>query len=90
VAAVAAVLLIALLATRSCAARDDEISKSRAIELARPQAGFTPDRVQIRYLQRGIPAAGFWAVSFYSVKDGRPDRVKVVLVNARTGAIAET
>ena len=87
VAALVVVLLAAFLATKSCARHDNEISQDEAIAIAKEQIDFVPDKVQIRYLPQGIPPVYFWAVSLYTLKDGQPARVRVVLVNARTGAV---
>lgn len=87
IAAIVVVLLAAFLATKSCARHGDEISQDEAIAIAREQIDFVPDKVQIRYLPQGIPPVYFWAVSLYTVKDDRPARVQVVLVNARTGEV---
>lgn len=88
VAALAVVLLVAFLATKSCARHDNNVSQDEAIALARKEVAFTPDKVQIRYVPRGVPPVYYWAVSLYTLKDGSPDRIRVVLVNATTGAIA--
>lgn len=85
---IGALLLLALLVSRSCAAADREVSQERAISIAREATPFDPDRVQIRLVQRGIPPRAVWAVSLYDVDGGdNPTRVNVVLVDGRTGAI---
>jgi hypothetical protein len=67
-----------------------KISEERAVEIARPQVDFTPEGHNIRFLRRGIPPHGFWAVSFW-IKDanGSPSQITVVLVDASTGRIDE-
>ena len=88
VAAVVALLLVALLVSRGCAASDRQVSQERAISIARGATSFEPDKVQIRLVQRGIPPRAVWAVSLYNVGPGDvPTRVNVVLVDGRTGAI---
>ena len=87
VAAIVLVLVAAFLATKSCARQDNEISQDEAIAIAREHVDFTPDKVQIRYLPQGVPPVYYWAVSLYTLKNGQPDRVQVVLVNATTGAV---
>jgi len=79
------VLLVAFLATKSCARQENKISQDEAIAIARAQIDFEPDKVQIRYLPQGIPPVYYWAVSLYTLKNGQPDRVQVVLVNVTTG-----
>jgi len=86
IAAVATVLLAAFLATKSCARQENKISQDEAIAIAKEHIDFVPDKVQIRYLPQGVPPVYFWAVSLYTLEDGRPARVQVVLVNASTGA----
>jgi len=89
IAALVVVLFAAFLATKSCARQDNKISQDEAVAIAREHVDFTPEKHQIRYLPQGIPPVFFWAVSLYTVKNGRPDRVQVVLVNATTGAVQE-
>ena len=60
------------------------------LEDLKKQIDFVPDKVQIRYLPQGIPPVYFWAVSLYTLKNGQPARVQVVLVNAQTGAVQKT
>jgi hypothetical protein len=83
-----ALLVVALLVTRLPGRGHQEISEERAVEIARPQAGFTPEGHNIRLVRRGIPPRPFWAVSFW-IKDkaGNPTRVTVVVVDASTGRI---
>jgi hypothetical protein len=74
--------------TRGCVAADREVTSKRAVELAREAVEFTPERTQVRFVQRGIPVRAYWAVSLYDVdENGRPERVQVLLVNARTGEV---
>ena len=86
IGALLAVLLLAFLATKSCARQENKISQDEAIAIARAQIDFKPDKVQIRYVPQGVPPVYFWAVSLYTLRNGRPARVQVVLVNATTGA----
>lgn len=85
-----AVLLLAFLASRSCASRDSEISQDEAVEIAREEVDFEPDRVAVRFVPRGVPSLPYWAVSLSTENaDGRLTRVTVVVVDARSGEIAE-
>jgi hypothetical protein len=82
------VLAAALVAMKSCG-REDRIDQDEAVAIAREQVAFEPDDVQVRYVQRGIPPVGYWAVSLYTTNAaGTPQRVRVVLVNATTGAVS--
>jgi hypothetical protein len=87
IAAILAVLFVAFLATKSCARQENKISQDEAVAIAREHVDFTPDKHQIRYLPQGVPPVYYWAVSLYTVENGHPVRVQVVLVNATTGAI---
>ena len=90
VAALVAVLLVALLVSRSCANADREVSQDRAISIAREATPFEPDKVQIRLVQRGVPPRAVWAVSLYDVDaNDNPTRVNLVLVDGRTGTIVD-
>jgi hypothetical protein len=84
------VLAIALLAARTCASRDSDISQDEAIEIAAQEIDFEPDRTMVRFTPRGVESRPFWAVSF-SVLDAndQPERITVVLVNAVTGEVEE-
>ena len=81
------VLAIAFLSTRACQSSDN-VSSERAVELARAETPFTPDRTQVRLVQRGIPPRGYWAVSLYDVDaNGTPTKVALFLVDRKTGEI---
>ncbi|MFN0155954.1 MAG: hypothetical protein ACKVUT_16400 [Gaiella sp.] len=88
--ALAVVLLLALAVSKGCASEGRNISSERAMEVARASITFTPDRTQVRFVQQGIPPRPLWAVSLYTTKAGRPDRVVVVLVDADTGKIVRS
>ena len=85
-----ALIVVALLLSRLSGRGEQQVSQERAVEIARPQVHFTPEGHNIRFLQRGIPPHGFWAVSFW-IKDktGHATDVTVVVVDAETGRIAE-
>jgi hypothetical protein len=86
----AALILLALLLTRVLGHGNAKVSEERAVETARPYAGFTPEGHNIRLVRRGIPSRPFWAISFWIKNDaGDPTRVTVVLVNADTGDVTE-
>ena len=83
-----AVFAVAFLYVRGCQAESRQISDEEAVEIARAEISFTPDRYQVRFLQRGIPTRSYWGVSF--VEDGPngvPTKVEVYLVDARTGDV---
>jgi len=85
------VLAVAFLAARACQSSADALSSERAVELARAAATFTPDRTQVRLVNRGIPPRAFWAVSLYDVgPNGAPTKVEVYLVDRATGTLTRT
>lgn len=84
------VLAVAFVAAKSCASRDTEVDSDEAIAIARDEIDFEPDRVMVRFTPRGIESRPFWAVSLSTLDAyGQPDRVTVVLVDARTGEIEQ-
>jgi hypothetical protein len=84
------VLLLALIVSRGCAGAGSEISKEEAIEIARGEVDYRPDRTQVRLVRQGFQSRPFWAVSLSTIDArGATDRVTVVLVDARTREVAE-
>jgi hypothetical protein len=89
VLAVVALFLVTLVAARGCQQAQVRITKERAIATAQAQAGFAPERTQIRLVRQGLNAHPFWAVSF-SVPAASGDgyaRLTTVRVDANTGKI---
>lgn len=84
-AILAAVLVAALLVARSCGATETPVSKDEAVEIARGEVDFAPDRVQVRLIKRGIQSNEFWLVG---LARGEVEAVNVV-IDARTGAVTE-
>jgi hypothetical protein len=85
-----AVLLAAFVASRSCASSGAEIDKDRAIEIAQTRLDFKAECSQVRFIRRGIQGASYWAVSLWTLdRDGRFEKVTLVLVDARTGTVVE-
>jgi hypothetical protein len=90
VAAVVALLLVTLFAARSCQQSQVRLSKEQAIAAARPQAGFKPQRTQVRLVRQGINGHPYWAVSFsVSAPSAIDDYTKLttVRVDANTGKV---
>lgn len=89
----AAVLLAALLVTRTCGSRNQEISKDEAIAIAAENASFKPCEetgcVLIRAVNQGIPVRLFWVVGLAKDigADGEPTRVENFLIDVQTGAV---
>ena len=61
---VVALLAVTIVAAQSCQQSQVRLSKEAAIATARPQAGFTPERTQVRLVRQGLTGHPFWAVSF--------------------------
>ena len=88
--AVVALLGATTFVAQSCQQSQVRFSKEQAIETARPKAGFTPQRTQIRLVRQGLTGHPFWAVSF-SVAAPSGDgyaKLTTVRVDANTGTVA--
>jgi len=84
------VLLLAVIAARSCASRDTEVTKEEAARIARKEVDFTPEREMTRFVPRGFQSRPTWAVSFSQLDDdGVIERVVVVVVDANDGHVIE-
>jgi hypothetical protein len=82
-----AVLLLAFLATKTCAAQDDEVSFEEAEAIAREEVDFEPEQVLVRAVKRGLDSHLFWAVSLSTTNDaGIMVACATVEVDAETGA----
>jgi hypothetical protein len=82
------VLALAFLYVKGCQADSRPITQEDAVEIARAEVSFEPDRYNVRFIQQGIPARGYWGVSF--VEDGEnglPVKNEVYLVDAKTGDV---
>jgi hypothetical protein len=89
IVALLVVLLIAFIATKSCARQQHKIAQDEAVAIARKQIDFESSRYQIRYLPQGLPPIYYWAVNFQKLNDnGTVVHTQVVLVNANTGEVA--
>jgi hypothetical protein len=84
----ALLLVVTLFVAKSCQQSQVLITKERAIATARPAAGFTPQRTQVRLVRQGINAHPYWAISF-SVSDGSGGyaRLTTARVDANTGKL---
>jgi hypothetical protein len=81
---------VAVVVARGCAGAGAEISKEDAIEIARGEVPYEPEATQVRLVRRGFQSRPFWAVSLSTLDSaGDPDRVTVVVVDARTRAVEE-
>ena len=85
-----ALLGVTIFVAQSCQQSQIRFSKERAIATALPEAGFTPQRTQVRLVRQGLNGRPFWAVSF-SVPAPSGDgysRLTTVRVDANTGKVA--
>ncbi len=90
VAILIAILSAAFLVSRSCGSSGTAVSQDEAQAIAREAIDYEPDRVLVRYLQRGVRPRSFWAVSLQTLDAaGEIDRLTVVVVDAQTGEIDE-
>jgi hypothetical protein len=90
VLAVAVLFAVTLLAANTCQQAQVRLNKEQAIAAARPEAGFTPQRTQVRLVRQGLSGHPFWAVSF-SIPAASGDgyeRLTTVRVDANSGEIA--
>lgn len=82
-AAVVALFAVTFVVAQSCQQDQIRVDQQEAIEVARPEAGFTPERTQIRLVRQGLDARPYWAISFSA-----GPRITTVRVDAKTGAVA--
>jgi hypothetical protein len=90
IAAVIVLIALTAVAAQSCQQAQVRVNEERAIATARAEAGFTPERTQIRLVRQGLTAHPYWAVSF-SVPARSGDgyeKLTTVRVDANTGKVA--
>jgi hypothetical protein len=89
IAAVVALLIATAVAAQSCQQAQVRVSKERAIATARPEAGFAPQRTQVRLVRQGLTSRPFWAISF-SIPAASGDgyaKLTTVRVDANSGKV---
>jgi hypothetical protein len=89
VLAIAVLLAVTAFAAQSCQQSQVRLTKEQAIAKARAEAGFQPDRTQIRLVRQGLTGHPYWAVSF-SVPAASGDgfaKLTTVRVDANTGTV---
>lgn len=84
-----ALLVLALLVLAACASQgaSQEISKERAIEIARKQINFEPGRIEaVKGTEEGRPV---WTVTFYGkgVDATHPGLVSIVVLDRQSGEL---
>lgn len=94
VAIVAALILLAFFASRSCQQSQIRITQEQAIGIAKRQVDFSPKETQIRLLRQGLDRRPFWFVSLSDpigsvVNPAGFSRLAIVQVDANTGKVEE-
>jgi hypothetical protein len=85
------VLVAAFVFAQTCQKDQVRVSKEQAMQTARNQVTFDPERTQIRFLRQGINSKPFWIVSL-SIPGETEDtfrRIAVVRVDANTGEVED-
>ena len=88
---IALVLVAAFVFAQTCQKDQIRVSKEQAIQTARDQVSFDPERTQIRLLRQGINSKPFWIVSL-SIPGDEADtfrRLAVVRVDANNGKVED-
>lgn len=84
-------LAAAFVFAQTCQKDQVRVSKEQAIQTAREQVSFEPERTQIRFLRQGLGSNPFWVVSL-SIPGDREDTFKqiaVVRVDANSGKVED-
>ena len=89
VAVIAAVLVVAFVASQTCQKSSIRLDKNQAIAKASAQVDFSPTRTQIRLLRQGIPSKPYWIVSLSrpGKREGTFTALATVRINANTGKV---
>jgi hypothetical protein len=85
------VLVAAFVFAQTCQKDQVRVSEEQAIQTAREQVSFDPERIQVRLLRQGINSKPFWIVSL-SIPGEKEDtfrRLTLVHVDANTGEVTE-
>jgi hypothetical protein len=85
------VLVAAFVFAQTCQKDQVRVSEEQAIQTARQQVSFEPERTQIRFLRQGINSRPFWIVSL-SIPGETQDtfkRIAVVRVDANNGKVED-
>jgi hypothetical protein len=85
------VLVAAFVFAQTCQKDQVRVSKEQAIQTARNQVTFEPERTQIRMLRQGINSKPFWIVSL-SIPGETEDtfrQIAVVRIDANNGKVED-
>jgi hypothetical protein len=85
------VLVAAFVVAQTCQKDQVRVSEQQAIEIARDQVSFEPERTQVRMLRQGLGSKPFWivALSIPGQTEGTFRRIAVVRVDANTGEVTD-
>ena len=88
---IAAILVLAFVASQTCQKSSIRLEKDQAIAKATAQVDFKPTRTQIRLLRQGVPSKPFWIVSLSrpGKQKGTFSELAVVRIDANTGKVAD-
>jgi hypothetical protein len=84
-------LVVTLLASRTCGSTSELIAKDEAVTIAKREIDYPIDGTNIRFLRRGVSQHPYWAVSLWQRGEGGVgyQRITVVVVDAETGRVAQ-
>lgn len=85
------VLVAAFVFAQTCQKDQVRVTKEQAIQTAREQVSFEPERTQIRMLRQGLGSNPFWIVSL-SIPGETEDtfeQIAVVRVDANSGKVED-
>jgi hypothetical protein len=90
-AVIGLVLAAAFVFAQTCQKDQVRVSKEQAIEIARDEVSFDPQRTQIRMLRQGLGSKPFWIVSLSipGETEGTFSRLAVVRVDANSGKVED-
>jgi Peptidase propeptide and YPEB domain len=85
------VLVAAFVFAQTCQKDQVRVTKEQAIQTARDQVSFEPERTQIRMLRQGLNSKPFWIVSLSipGESEGTFRRIAVVRVDANSGKVED-
>jgi uncharacterized membrane protein YkoI len=85
------VLVAAFVVAQTCQKDQVRVSKEQAIQIAREQVSFNPERTQVRLLRQGLNSKPFWIVSLSipGEQENTFRRLATVRIDANTGKVAE-
>jgi hypothetical protein len=88
---IALVLGAAFVFAQTCQKDQVRVSEEQAIQIARDQVSFEPERTQIRMLRQGLNSKPFWIVSLSipGETENTFERIAVVRLDANDGSVEE-